>query len=63
MHRSSQRVSPTNERGAAAAEYALLVSLIALFIFVSVTAVGTNLTGLYDRSCDDVAGMTGGPDC
>jgi Flp pilus assembly pilin Flp len=63
MHRPSRTASPANERGAAAAEYALLVSLIALFIFVSVTAVGTNLTGLYDRSCDDVAGIAGGATC
>jgi Flp pilus assembly pilin Flp len=51
------------EHGATAAEYALLVSLIALFIFASVTAVGINLNSLYNRSCDDVVGVAGNGNC
>jgi Flp pilus assembly pilin Flp len=53
----------SDERGATATEYALLVSLIALFIFASVAAVATNLAGLYDRSCDEVAGVAGNSNC
>jgi Flp pilus assembly pilin Flp len=63
MHRPTRVTPPADERGASAAEYALLVSLIALFVFASVTAVGVNLNGLYNRSCDDVAGIAGGATC
>jgi pilus assembly protein Flp/PilA len=37
-----------SEEGASAAEYGLLVGLIALVIVVGVSAFGTNLSGLYD---------------
>jgi Flp pilus assembly pilin Flp len=62
-HRPTRATPPADERGASAAEYALLVSLIALFIFASVTAVGTNLAGVYGRSCDDLSTATAGNGC
>jgi len=38
-----------NERGASAAEYALLVSLIASVILAGISAFGLSLSGYYDR--------------
>jgi pilus assembly protein Flp/PilA len=36
-----------DEEGASAVEYGLLVALIAAVIIVSVTAIGTNLSGKF----------------
>jgi Flp pilus assembly pilin Flp len=47
------------ESGASAAEYALLVSLIAVVIFSAVTAFGVGVDGLFTRSCSDVAAVAG----
>jgi Flp pilus assembly pilin Flp len=52
-----------DDHGATSTEYALLISMIALFIIGSLAAVGTNLAGVYDRSCDEVATVSGGTDC
>jgi Flp pilus assembly pilin Flp len=52
-----------DESGATSTEYALLVSLIALFIFGSVALFGTGLTGLYDRSCANLSVATAGTGC
>ncbi|TFD36171.1 Flp family type IVb pilin [Cryobacterium sp. TMT1-19] len=38
----------TDEEGATAVEYGLMVSLIAVAIIVAVTAVGTALTALFN---------------
>jgi Flp pilus assembly pilin Flp len=62
MHRESQAVC-RDDRGATATEYALLVSMIALFIIGSVAAVGIHLVGVYDGACDDVASTTSGSSC
>ena len=35
------------DRGATAVEYGLIVALIALAVIVAVTALGTNLSGLF----------------
>ncbi len=37
-----------NEKGATAVEYGLMVALIALAIIVAVTALGTQLSTLFD---------------
>jgi Flp pilus assembly pilin Flp len=52
-----------SERGATSAEYALLASLIAVCIIGGVTAFGMSVTGLFDRSCDEVAAATSQPAC
>ena len=38
-----------DERGATAVEYGLMVALIAVVIIGAVTALGTDLTGLFDH--------------
>ncbi len=38
-----------DERGATAAEYAIVASLIAAVIVAAVTALGVNVTALFDR--------------
>jgi pilus assembly protein Flp/PilA len=38
-----------NEEGATAVEYGLMVSLIAVVIIVAVTAIGTNLTAVFNK--------------
>jgi len=42
----------SQDRGATAVEYGLMVALIAVVIIVAVTLLGTNLSGLFN----DVAG-------
>jgi Flp pilus assembly pilin Flp len=63
MARTSQRDPRRDERGAGAAEYALLASLIAVFVFAAMAALGVNLGGLYGRSCDQVTAATAGVGC
>ncbi|SDO90224.1 pilus assembly protein Flp/PilA [Pedococcus dokdonensis] len=43
-----------NERGATAVEYGLMVALIAIIIIVAVAALGTNLSGIFDRTANSV---------
>lgn len=45
------------EEGASAVEYAILVSLIAVIIFATVTLVGIKVESLYNKLC---AGMSNG---
>jgi pilus assembly protein Flp/PilA len=51
--------SASQEAGVTAIEYALLASLIALVIFVAVWAVGTTLSGTYNRIGDEVTKAAG----
>lgn len=46
----------TNERGAAAVEYALLVTLIAIAIIVTVTTLGTNISDAFDTVGKKIGG-------
>ena len=39
----------TDEEGATAVEYGLMVSLIAVVIIAAVTVIGTNLDGIFDK--------------
>lgn len=48
-----------SERGASAAEYAILISLIAVVILVGVTVFGTSVNGLFTTGCDAVAASHG----
>ncbi len=43
-----------SERGATAVEYALMVTMIALVIIVSVTALGRNLIPYFTRAASSV---------
>jgi Flp pilus assembly pilin Flp len=63
MHRPCLARPWRDERGATSSEYALLASLIAAFIIGSVTLFGLSLGDVYDRSCNDVAGVAGGSGC
>ena len=40
----------SNEKGATAVEYGIMVGLIAVVIIIAVTALGTNLTGLFNNA-------------
>ena len=42
------------ERGATAVEYGLMVALIAIVIIVAVALLGTNLSGIFDRTANSV---------
>ena len=48
----SQLVS--RERGATAVEYGLMVALIAIVIIVAVALLGTNLSGLFNKTAGSV---------
>jgi pilus assembly protein Flp/PilA len=42
------------ERGATAVEYGLMVALIAIVIIVAVATLGTNLSGIFDKTATSV---------
>jgi Flp pilus assembly pilin Flp len=46
------------QRGASAAEYSLLVGLIAMVIIGTIGVLGLELAGLFGRSCTEVANAT-----
>ena len=48
-----------DQAGASSVEYAILVSLIAVVIIGSVTLLGGNTSGLFQRTCDSVASTQG----
>ena len=41
---------PKSDRGASAVEYGLLVALIAIAIIVAITALGGNLSGVFNKT-------------
>ncbi len=43
------------DKGATAVEYGLMVALIAIAIIIAVTAVGTNLSALFQAIADELA--------
>jgi len=43
-----------DEGGASAAEYALILALIALVIIVSVTTLGTNINGVFSHAAKSI---------
>ena len=43
-----------SERGASAVEYGLLVALIAIIIIAAVTLLGSNLSGIFQKTADSV---------
>lgn len=48
------RLVKSDERGATAVEYGLLVALIAVAIILAVTLLGDNLSGLFKGVADSV---------
>jgi pilus assembly protein Flp/PilA len=44
----------SDERGATAVEYGLMVALIAVVIIVAVTALGGSLSSVFDSTADEV---------
>ena len=48
------RFAKTEERGASAVEYGLLVALIAAVIITAVVTLGTNLSGLFNTIAGQV---------
>lgn len=51
---ASMRRLLRDDRGATAAEYALIASLIAIVVVASVALLGTNLLGLYDNAASSL---------
>ena len=47
------------EIGASSVEYAILVSLIALIILVSVALFGEKTSGLFQKTCSSIASAQG----
>ena len=43
------------ERGASAVEYGLLVALIAVAIIVAVSLLGTNLSGIFNKTASSIS--------
>lgn len=58
------RFAKTEERGASAVEYGLLIAGIAALIVVVVFAFGDNLTGIFKDTCSSItASGAGSGDC
>ena len=53
----------TDESGASAVEYSLIVSLIAVVIFMAVQDVGTGVLGLVKSVCSAMGQAAGAGDC
>ena len=51
----------SDERGATAVEYGLMVALIAVAIIIAVTFLGDSLSALFDSVGGDVANNTPAP--
>ena len=49
-----------NETGAVAAEYAILLTLIALAIIAGTTLLGNELGTIFQNACNTIAGLAGG---
>jgi pilus assembly protein Flp/PilA len=43
-----------SDRGASAVEYGLLVALIAIIIIVAVTLLGSNLSGIFNKTANSI---------
>lgn len=54
MVRTYLRSTVRSEEGATAVEYGIMVALIAVVIIVAVTALGTNLSGMFQNVADEV---------
>jgi pilus assembly protein Flp/PilA len=50
----NKMVQLRDERGATAVEYGLMVALIAVVIIIAVTALGGNLSKIFDRTASAV---------
>lgn len=59
MHSSLRRRQARTEVGASAVEYAVLVSLIAIVIIVSVQFLGVRTAGLFQKTCSSMASAQG----
>lgn len=57
------RTGWSRQDGATAAEYAIMVSLIALVIFGAVVSLGRTTGEMYDCAASAVGGMPEEPDC
>jgi pilus assembly protein Flp/PilA len=51
----------SDERGATAVEYGLMVALIAVAIIIAVSLLGDNLSTLFDSTADEVSKNTPAP--
>jgi Flp pilus assembly pilin Flp len=60
MSSTLRRALRRTEIGASSVEYAILVSLIALIILVSVALFGEKTSGLFQKTCSAVASTQGG---
>lgn len=51
------RRAKLDERGASAVEYGLLIAGIAAVIVVIVIALGTQITGAFEKTCDEIGSV------
>jgi pilus assembly protein Flp/PilA len=49
------RLAIVKDRGATAAEYALIIALVAAVIITVVVALGSEITALFDDTCEAIA--------
>ena len=52
------RLAIVKDRGATAAEYGLIIALVAAVILVIVATLGTEIRTLFDDTCDKIASKT-----
>jgi pilus assembly protein Flp/PilA len=59
------RLAIVKDRGATAAEYGLIIALVAAVIFGVVVTLGNEISTLFDDTCDKIASKssTSGSNC
>lgn len=62
MIREAIAKARSNEEGATAVEYAIMVALIAAVIIIAVVALGTNASSTFNCTSDSIADQ-GATDC
>jgi pilus assembly protein Flp/PilA len=52
------RLAIVKDRGATAAEYGLIIALVAAVIFAVVVTLGSEISAMFDETCDKIASKT-----
>jgi pilus assembly protein Flp/PilA len=60
---TKDRPRRSRDDGASAVEYGLIVVAIAAAVVLIVVTLGQTVNGLFDSSCDEIAGPISGTSC
>ena len=52
------RLATIKDRGATAAEYGLIIALVAAVVITVVVTLGSEINAMFDETCDRIAAQT-----